>query len=127
MAYEERSKQMKTEIADKWIVALLSGEYKQAKGKLYDGEGYCCLGVLCKVLGEEFVKEEYPGVSHIWRCEGESEILPESIKEKAGMSSVSGEYSIGVECNDAQLTRDNDDGKTFKEIAAIIDEHRDEL
>jgi hypothetical protein len=117
---------MKTEIADKWIAALLSGEYKQAKGKLYDGEGYCCLGVLCKVLGEEFVKEEYPGISHIWRCEGESEILPLNIKEKAGMSSISGEYNFDGS-GDAQLTRDNDDGKTFKEIAAIIDEHRDEL
>ena len=113
---------MKTEIADKWIAALLSGEYKQAKGKLYDGEGYCCLGVLCKVLGGEFIEEEGD-----IKCEGESEILPLSIKEKAGMSSLSGEYGIGVECNDAQLTRDNDDGKTFKEIAAIIDEHRDEL
>ena len=121
---------MKTEIADKWIAALLSGEYKQAKGKLYDGEGYCCLGVLCKVLGGEFIKEDSyinHNVKDIWRCEGESEILTLSMKEKAGMSSLSGEYSIGVECNDAQLTRDNDDGKTFKEIAAIIDEHRDEL
>lgn len=35
----------------KWIEALRSGDYEQARGTLYDGEGYCCLGVLCKVAG----------------------------------------------------------------------------
>jgi len=119
---------MKTEIADKWIAALLSGEYKQAKGKLYDGEGYCCLGVLCKVLGGEFIKEDsyVNHIKDIWRCEHESEILPLSIKEKAGMASLSGEYNYDRSF-DAQLTRDNDDGKTFEEIADIIDKHRYEL
>lgn len=34
----------------KWIEALRSGEYSQTKGTLQDHEGYCCLGVACKVL-----------------------------------------------------------------------------
>lgn len=29
----------------RWIEALRSGEYKQCRGTLYDGTGYCCLGV----------------------------------------------------------------------------------
>jgi hypothetical protein len=33
-----------------WIDALRSGEYKQIKGKLNNLDGYCCLGVACKVL-----------------------------------------------------------------------------
>lgn len=33
----------------KWIAALRSEKFKQARGKLKDGQAYCCLGVLCKV------------------------------------------------------------------------------
>lgn len=40
---------MKKSLKDRWIKALLSGEYKQGKGRLKKGEGYCCLGVLCEV------------------------------------------------------------------------------
>jgi len=37
-----------------WIAALRSGEYEQARSVLYNGTGYCCLGVLCKVAGSDF-------------------------------------------------------------------------
>lgn len=36
----------------KWTKALRSGEFKQAKGKLQTANGYCCLGVACKILSE---------------------------------------------------------------------------
>jgi hypothetical protein len=36
-----------------WIDALKSGEYKQGeRAALFDGEGYCCLGVACALLGQ---------------------------------------------------------------------------
>jgi len=34
----------------KWLDALNSGEYKQTKGTLQNNNGFCCLGVACKVL-----------------------------------------------------------------------------
>lgn len=34
----------------KWIQALDSGKYKQSKGELQNRDGYCCLGVACRVL-----------------------------------------------------------------------------
>jgi hypothetical protein len=34
----------------KWIEALDSGEYKQTRGILQNVNGYCCLGVACRVL-----------------------------------------------------------------------------
>lgn len=40
-----------------WVNALRSGEYKQTRETLYDGAGYCCLGVLCKVAGLEIRKD----------------------------------------------------------------------
>ena len=40
-------------LKEKWLVALRSGEYKQAVGtlKLASRNGYCCLGVLAEVAG----------------------------------------------------------------------------
>lgn len=34
----------------KWVEALYSGKYKQGIGSLQSFEGYCCLGVGCRVL-----------------------------------------------------------------------------
>ncbi len=47
---------MDAQLKEKWVEALRSGEYSQATGHLHDKEngGYCCLGVLCKVMGAEF-------------------------------------------------------------------------
>lgn len=43
---------MKKEIADKWVAALRSGKYKQGRQYLRTFEdNYCCLGVLCEILG----------------------------------------------------------------------------
>ena len=33
-----------------WVKALRSGKYKQGKGALQNRDGFCCLGVACKVL-----------------------------------------------------------------------------
>lgn len=33
----------------KWLKALRSGDYQQAQNTLFDGKGYCCLGVLQQV------------------------------------------------------------------------------
>jgi len=40
---------MNKEIKKIWVQALRSGLYEQTTGELTDGEGYCCLGVLCDI------------------------------------------------------------------------------
>ena len=42
---------MNADLKARWIAALRSGEFKQAFGELQKNDGYCCLGVLCKVAG----------------------------------------------------------------------------
>jgi hypothetical protein len=37
----------------KVLVALRSGEYKQARGTLQNTGGFCCLGVMCDVYEKE--------------------------------------------------------------------------
>lgn len=42
---------MPRSIADPWLAALRSGDYKQGIGKLRYDDYYCCLGVLNSVAG----------------------------------------------------------------------------
>jgi hypothetical protein len=42
---------MDPKLKSDWLIALRSGEYKQAHGSLQVGNSFCCLGVLCKVAG----------------------------------------------------------------------------
>lgn len=46
----------------KWIVALRSGGYKQARGRLQNQRGFCCLGVACEVLIPEKRKDKLNGL-----------------------------------------------------------------
>lgn len=45
---------MDPEIKKKWIEALRSGRYTQAKGRLRRGDAFCCLGVLHDCDGGEW-------------------------------------------------------------------------
>lgn len=54
---------MNPHIKAKWLAALRSGDYAQTRNALRDRSGYCCLGVLCDVVGpSDWV--ELPGGSH---------------------------------------------------------------
>ena len=99
---------MNRDIAEKWIADLRANP-PQAKGTLFDGHGHCCLGRLCIVAGK--LNREISGFS----------ILTDEIADWAGMKSRDGRYPGGF------LVADNDSGKTFAEIAGIIEAHIDEL
>lgn len=40
---------MNEDIKRRWVEALRSGEYPQARDYLHSEDGFCCLGVLCKL------------------------------------------------------------------------------
>lgn len=114
---------MKKAIAKKWIAALESGEFKQAKNKLEDKSGACCcLGVLCNLALVEGVCD-YENRCVYKYFDDNTIVLPESVLSWSGMKSVNGKIkSIGTD-----LATLNDDGKTFKEIAQLIKKHQKEL
>ena len=116
---------MPAKLKKKWLKALRSGEYGQAEGVLYDGKGnFCCLGVLEHVAmrGEVEIDEEgqfidmpskkflkYAGIktTHtcrepIW-CDETQNITNESIDM-------------------VSLATLNDTGRTFKELAKVIEQ-----
>lgn len=45
---------MPKNIKDKWVAALRSGDYKQGREWLVVDDKYCCLGVLCDVVKDNF-------------------------------------------------------------------------
>ena len=97
----------------KWVNALRSGEYRQAKERLFDGDAYCCLGVLCRVAGINAVLEE----DGSYTFDGFSKIAPDKAMEFVGLSDEAGTYARG----DAVLASKNDFEFDFGEIADIIE------
>jgi hypothetical protein len=102
---------MHKHIADVWI-ADLEKNPPQAKGTLFNGYGYCCLGRLCVLAG---ITPTQGADDNLYFFDENSATLPGSVANWAGMKSDNGSYS-----HDNCLSHDNDGGKTFPEIAQII-------
>ena len=113
---------MKKEYKDRWVEALRSGKYKQAKGTLRNKEGFCCLGVLCDIVKDE--------LGYYWSIEEEAShytifnsvgVLPFEVMELVGMAYSDG--SIYVE-GDEQInhlpTYNDQAGEDFNQIADRI-------
>jgi hypothetical protein len=102
-----KTKELPTNI-ETWVTALESGEYSQCEGALYDGEGYCCLGVYAKVVlgcADEDIKFPEPFTDWDWRDE---------IYEEIERTVHKGCYSKGITMNDS--------GESFIDIAKMIRE-----
>jgi hypothetical protein len=63
---------MNADIKEKWIAALRSGKYKQGNSYLRRGDEYCCLGVLCDVMGMEWSLNassySTPSMTEVYQC-----------------------------------------------------------
>jgi hypothetical protein len=116
---------MKREVKDEWVAALRSGEFTQATNKLYNGVGYCCLGVLCKVLGFKF--ENAYGTCYCVVGDIQNTHLPTSVMEAAGMCSTSGNFDTPLDSGVDNLIDMNDSGHNFDSIANIIEQHWEDL
>ena len=103
--------------AKKLVEALRSGEFKQAKGALRTGDGFCCLGVACETY------RRITGVGEWEDCEGgdmrflsDTKLLPPRVREFFGFSDHCGTFG-----DDDALYELNDNGTPLDEIAALIE------
>lgn len=95
---------MNKSVATKWVKALRSGKYKQGYKHLRRDNKYCCLGVLCEIMGT-------PGNRVLKVLDGETQL-------RSGMNSSTG---ILNGWNITSLSRINDSKQyVFDEIADII-------
>ena len=119
---------MKKEIADKWIAALRSGEYKQIKGRLRTDEGFCCLGVLCNIHAQEHpeIAARQLRTSVYLR---ETTLLPRGVMKWAGVSLDNNECLLSAgDFTRHALTYLNDKaGFSFEKIAEVIEKNYEEL
>ncbi|MGZ4851062.1 MAG: hypothetical protein ACXV2C_06765 [Candidatus Bathyarchaeia archaeon] len=109
-------------VKTKWAHALRSGEYPQVAGVLYDASsaGYCCLGVLCKVVGAEFEKHKVPDHGNMLRpvlgdknlADSVDDTLDVRFLETIGMTDHQQRTLIGL---------NDDDRLNFNEIADFIE------
>jgi len=110
----EKTIRMPKALLDKWLAALRSGEYKQCKSKLTDGQGFCCLGVLVDTAGGRADEEDYGGYpNHEWLQKNNV-----AFHTSGGMSPSCNPWLPSLS-SFAGLA--NDDGKTFAEIADAIE------
>lgn len=93
----------------KWVKALRSGKYKQAKKKLRDGDRFCCLGVACDISG----LADWEGETYL----GEDLSLPIGVMEWLGVD----QNEVTLPKKYRYATVANDKGKRFSTIANLIE------
>ena len=109
---------MNEQVKEKWLSSLRSGDYKQTRQYLHKEDGFCCLGVLCDLYGKEHnVEWNLANSGNNYEFQDETATLPLSVIEWAGVEDENPEIC------ETPLSRLNDNGSTFNEIADFIEEH----
>lgn len=123
-----KTEPMNPDVKAKWLEALRSGEYQQTDGFLRTrSDGYCCLGVLSQIASDEGVVPQPKESNGAYRWTSESGnsnnmyLLPE-VMEWAGLDSHSGYINI-TNGTSVSLSRKNDEGVRFPEIADLIEQY----
>lgn len=107
----------------KWLDALRSGRYSQGKDYLRCGDNYCCLGVaaeLFDVPSSVDCLNESDG-SPIYEFGGDVFEAPLQVLQNLALYGFVGEPAPDAEGILGCLTELNDGGKSFSEIADIIE------
>ena len=99
-----------------WLEALESGKFEQGQTCLKKDNKFCCLGVACELSGIEAILMTRSGITR-YEYLGEKHYLPKEIVDKLKFRGNQGD-AFGEPTMAIALL--NDEGKTFKEIAAII-------
>jgi hypothetical protein len=113
---------------NKWVEALRSGNYPQARGALFvennETTGYCCLGVACKIVGIEDDKlTSYGDISDFSDDYGDedgdklAEIPIYLIDDSYGL------IPLLIDMNDGKRIEKNPSSKSFEEIADWIEQN----
>lgn len=110
---------MLTENQKKWVKALRSGEYEQAKGALQTPLGFCCLGAGVKICEKNGGSVPHEGEGGIF---GFTLGRHPSVMKWLGLRQSCGEFNRVVGNNYRALADLNDSGQwTFDQIADFIE------
>lgn len=117
---------------EQWLTALESGEYKQGEQELRSKDDcFCCLGVACELFIPNTRKtttrgrtmEGEPNVVNFYGEEENAASAPREIKKLLHLQNrygaTKGKHVLAGSVHDSLVSM-NDNGATFKEIAAFI-------
>jgi hypothetical protein len=109
-----------------WITALRSGGYTQGTACLHSSNGFCCLGVAAKeFLTDDVVVAEHSicsvSAKQMWSYDDETDMAPEHVMKALGLYDEQG--TSRTRLNSMMLIDMNDKGKTFDQIADIIEDN----
>ena len=116
-------------VKNKWIAALRSGEYKQAGGRLREGDCYCCLGVLTDLYDKDiqndhhYWREEVFGYLYVSDGVTTEATLPDSVIKWAGLKECNPtvrEERMGKPVTSLAYLNDNE-ALDFNQLADIIE------
>lgn len=114
---------MNKAIKSKWVKALRSGKYKQARNALNIDNKFCCLGVLCDLHRAETKKGEWKKCTvdhnrynYITGKSKRDDLLGRPVMKWARLSK-----QFGISHKGKDLTDYNDMGTSFADIADIIE------
>jgi hypothetical protein len=102
-------------INQRWVKALRSGKYPQTDGALRRENSFCCLGVLCDVLGAIWLPDK-----------GLPKFANRFMTDRGEQTQLSFERLNELvldEKQQAKLINMNDNGISFDEIAGYIEEN----
>ncbi len=97
-----------------WVAALRSGDYEQTDGFLYsEGEGFCCMGVLCHARGHSLSALDKVGMP-----EGVGSDMT-GFFDKIARTDSSQKTTLG----DMFADFNDSEGYSFAQIATFIEEN----
>jgi hypothetical protein len=102
-------------LVHRWTAALRGGEFRQASGRLRTGDAWCCLGVACHT----YEPRDWRLVGDRWSYQGEPVELPREVADAYRLRSTVGRYGLHLDAR--SLALDNDEGRSFAELADLID------
>lgn len=124
---------MKTDIRDRWVAKLESGEYAHGRTALTyesaNGKRFCCLGVLCEIAVEDGIIERKREVNYCgeatsvyqYGSQKNSYLLPEEVVEWAGLESSNPKAATpGRWHARTTLAYINDNARSFDPVIALI-------
>lgn len=106
---------MNKQIKARWVKALRSGKYKQARGVLKNKEGaMCCLGVLTDLFVRSYNRTHKRKLKWKWKpSENGFGICGNAITLSDKVQVWAGVYSDNPQAGKCQLAKHNDGGKNY--------------
>lgn len=118
------------ELIKQWVEDLRSGQFQQTTQTLFDGTGYCCLGVLCKrAVKNGIMKEGARFGNHVFIIGGDDYVVElstelDGFKDTVGITEEEEIHLIRMNDgysndNDQEIVRKHN----FTEIADYIEQN----